>query len=465
MIKIITLKLLGFLAIVAGQTAWNTGDISFNYGSPIPDQTVELSGDFLSNEIPNQGVGGVAFSLGDSNIVSCIGYDIHITEGDTLADIFAIFLQDSAEIEPGYHVVGLNAGAIKLFVWLQDVDPEVVVGLIDTSFNLDSLSMLNAYVSLSGQIEIEELNDSTISGNFAGAMMNTGLDFMLVTDGVFAASNTLPELAYSNGSLDVVTDSGSVSFNGPLNPLQNDMGVGAVTNQIGDTLSTNLFGYMQEEDGTLTVYGMMFQAHTSEYPVPGMEAEFPIGFGNSSFAMPYVLTSASLDQVLYFLDSDSIPSLEDFENLYLPVIGENAILGYNLDETAYATLPGTLVANFSGDSFTLSEIWMLSNYTLPLATDSPSQNPKSQSLVGAAYPNPFNGNVIIPFEISESTQIDLIIYNMLGQKLNSRTIGAYQPGSYQYNLSMDQMLPGGLYYFSLRTSASLIGNGSFIYLK
>ncbi|NQV13895.1 hypothetical protein HQ531_00450 [bacterium] len=464
--KITTLIFLGLIGITNGQNAWDSGDLSFDYGSPFPDETVLISGDFLSSEIPNQGVGGIGFSLGDTSIVSCVAYDIHVTEGDTLADIFVIFLQDSTEIGPGYHIVGFGAGAIKLFVWLQDVDPAMVITMLDTSFNLDSLSTLNAYVSLSGQIEISELNETSLSGNFAGAMMNTDLNLILVNNGVFSVTNTLPALAFSHGSLELTADTTSVLIEGALNPLLNNGGVGAVTSQQGDTLTTNLFGYIQEDDETLTVYGMVFQASMEDYPEPGAQTEFTIGLEGIPFAFPYVLKNAALEQVLDLLDSDSLPSLIDFENLYLPISDGSAIYGNNIDEGAFAVLPGLIVSNSAGDNFWLTEVWQLSNAVLSGITEPLPQHPVSQVVVGNAYPNPFNSSVVIPFELTENSQINMLIYNMLGQEVGSLMIGNYLPGGHHYQLNMDRLnLAGGLYYFSLHSSSSHLGNGNFIYLK
>ena len=53
------------------------------------------------------------------------------------------------------------------------------------------------------------------------------------------------------------------------------------------------------------------------------------------------------------------------------------------------------------------------------------------TLLGDNYPNPFNGETTIPYVIGEQTTVDISIYDMIGQKLNTLVHGSLQPGSYK----------------------------------
>ena len=465
---IIILIMVNLTVIGFSQQTWDTGEIGFNYGSPFPNEVVAFSGSFLSSEIPAQGVGGFEVSQADTNFLSLVAYDIHVEEGDTLADIFTIIIQDSVEITPGYYVVGVGAGSIKGFIWMQDVDPAVVAGLIDTSFSLDSLSVLNPFISLSGQIEITELNEHTVAGNFAGAMLNTSMDFIIIGDGSFAISNTLPALTYDQGTVEIMADTSVQLIEGELNPLQSERGVGAVETQQADTLTTNLFAYAPQADGSLSIYGLVFRALADDYPAPGGQLAFAVGgeADDLPMALPYVLENASLEQLLQLLGSETLPGIAEFENLYLPAGAGTAVLGYTSDETAFATIPAVLMANATGASFSLVENWSLWSSAPTSIAGQFVYYPDQPDLVGKAFPNPFNSSTVIPFRLNENTQLNLKIHNILGQEAVSLAIGDFPAGSHNYQINMGQFdLAGGLYHFSLNSGIRTIGSGSFIYLK
>ena len=124
------LLLFAMASFLLGQSAWNTGDMSFSYQSfPTPGQTLDLSGDLISDEVPHEGVGGFELSLGDTHLVTLVAYDLYVSGNDTLADIFVIFMSDSLPLEEGDYDVNPSPEALKMFVWLSEVDPESLAGL------------------------------------------------------------------------------------------------------------------------------------------------------------------------------------------------------------------------------------------------------------------------------------------------------------------------------------------------
>jgi flagellar hook assembly protein FlgD len=81
--------------------------------------------------------------------------------------------------------------------------------------------------------------------------------------------------------------------------------------------------------------------------------------------------------------------------------------------------------------------------------------------LGENYPNPFDVETVIPFTLGEKTDIDLAIYNLLGQRINTLVQAALEQGSYtatwngedQYG---DKVLPG-IYLYKL-----VAGNQVFV---
>lgn len=65
------------------------------------------------------------------------------------------------------------------------------------------------------------------------------------------------------------------------------------------------------------------------------------------------------------------------------------------------------------------------------------------------YPNPFNNSTVIGYQISEKGDVELNIYNLLGQKVASLVNKKMQPGSYRILFNAGS-LPSGLYFYSIQ---------------
>ena len=79
--------------------------------------------------------------------------------------------------------------------------------------------------------------------------------------------------------------------------------------------------------------------------------------------------------------------------------------------------------------------------------------------LGDNYPNPFNNQTIIPFELNQTRFIDLIIYNIRGQPIKTLIRGKQNPGLYNiiwygkddYNQHVDS----GVYFYKLSIDQEL----------
>ena len=72
------------------------------------------------------------------------------------------------------------------------------------------------------------------------------------------------------------------------------------------------------------------------------------------------------------------------------------------------------------------------------------------------HPNPFNGATAILYEITETTHVQLSIYDFLGKKIATLLNDVQAPGSYRINWnSIDQhgkIAPSGIYFYELRAN-------------
>jgi len=79
------------------------------------------------------------------------------------------------------------------------------------------------------------------------------------------------------------------------------------------------------------------------------------------------------------------------------------------------------------------------------------------------YPNPFNPETIITYSLSQSGQTSLVIYNLLGERIET-LINQYQSiGNYSYNLNLSG-LPSGVYIYTL-ISGNTVSSKKMLYLK
>jgi len=107
----------------------------------------------------------------------------------------------------------------------------------------------------------------------------------------------------------------------------------------------------------------------------------------------------------------------------------------------------------------VAELTLASGASLSLRDDPTSLNDNdlsSNNLPGtfqiSAYPNPFNGRVNILFTVGQTDKIDISIYNVLGQKIQSLYSGE------EINAGMHKIFwdagsnPSGIYYYTLKSN-------------
>jgi hypothetical protein len=75
--------------------------------------------------------------------------------------------------------------------------------------------------------------------------------------------------------------------------------------------------------------------------------------------------------------------------------------------------------------------------------------------ISRIYPNPFNPQATIDFEVSEPTMVQLNIYNLNGQKVEVLKNAFTLPGKYSVNWNGTNH-PSGIYFVILQSSNSIV---------
>ncbi len=69
------------------------------------------------------------------------------------------------------------------------------------------------------------------------------------------------------------------------------------------------------------------------------------------------------------------------------------------------------------------------------------------------YPNPFNPTTTIPFDISESSEVEIKVFDVIGRLVRQYKLGDLHPGKYEHRINMVS-IASGVYFYELRASGS-----------
>ncbi|MGH1364126.1 MAG: DUF5666 domain-containing protein [Calditrichia bacterium] len=166
------------------------------------------------------------------------------------------------------------------------------------------------------------------------------------------------------------------------------------------------------------------------------------------------------------------------------------ISGSNIrvNQPEFVISPSVIVLNEFYQPITISDIAVGSNVTLwadntsqPTAiqiqrnSGSPTGvKPNEEPLIDAFllrqnYPNPFNPSTTIPVEINRAVDIELSVFNVLGQKVVTLHSGNLAPGSYRFQWSGSDAngftVAGGVYYYQLIIDTQISSGKKMILLK
>ena len=125
---------------------------------------------------------------------------------------------------------------------------------------------------------------------------------------------------------------------------------------------------------------------------------------------------------------------------------------------------------------TLAESWISSQdfgspgeeNTASLAYQSSKQILPEQTSLLKAYPNPFNGRINIPYQISRLEKLDIVIYDIVGNEIQKYPLKHSYPGKYNVSWNaknkLGQEVSTGVYFIKL-SSTSFKSVEKIIFLK
>ena len=102
---------------------------------------------------------------------------------------------------------------------------------------------------------------------------------------------------------------------------------------------------------------------------------------------------------------------------------------------------------------------MINNITI----HNPGQTPGKSKLLNN-YPNPFNQSTSIEYQLHSLSEVELSIYNILGQKVAMLVYAKQPAGHYKVEWNANE-LASGLYFYRMETDKGFVQSKKLILLK
>jgi len=98
----------------------------------------------------------------------------------------------------------------------------------------------------------------------------------------------------------------------------------------------------------------------------------------------------------------------------------------------------------------------------PVSIDEPAD--LSKEITIDAYPNPFKDQTVIQYTLHETTEIELSLFNVTGQKVHQLQSGILHPNDYRLDLNKDEYnLKTGMYLLKLTTENGIVEKKILMY--
>ncbi len=101
--------------------------------------------------------------------------------------------------------------------------------------------------------------------------------------------------------------------------------------------------------------------------------------------------------------------------------------------------------------------WTLGESDKPMPVEKTDESLPKQFALYRNYPNPFNPETVIKFDLPSSSFVNLTIYNSLGEKVATLINEQMNPANYSVTFDASS-LPSGIYICSLVTESNIAGN-------
>jgi hypothetical protein len=143
-----------------------------------------------------------------------------------------------------------------------------------------------------------------------------------------------------------------------------------------------------------------------------------------------------------------------------PMSGSPALSGA-LDTGDDYFVKTSYVGAFGGNNWllgwtALDQIGYLADITTGVAVEFNNNLPSSFELA-QNYPNPFNPSTTISFSLPQSSEVQLNVYNILGQQVASLVNSSMNAGTYNINWDASN-LSSGMYIYRLKAGTTVLTN-------
>jgi len=155
------------------------------------------------------------------------------------------------------------------------------------------------------------------------------------------------------------------------------------------------------------------------------------------------------------------------------ISGQNGYCGQNLEihfGFGDASVIDSLVVLWpSGEKEILTSIAVNQHLLLTeFNTQTSIQNTKNKLTLGFLlhpnYPNPFNPSTVIKYEIGTAGFVELVVYNIVGEKIGIIVSDTKSPGIYQAEFTGNN-LPSGIYFSTLSVDGMQVQSNKMVFLK
>jgi hypothetical protein len=163
------------------------------------------------------------------------------------------------------------------------------------------------------------------------------------------------------------------------------------------------------------------------------------------------------------------PQFVDFENANLhlrdtsPCIG-SGINSFTIEDLTYYAPEIDIEGNpRPAPEGSNADMGAYENSSPSFIGDNIAQLPVRFSL-GQNYPNPFNPRTIINYELPITNNVELNVYNILGQKVVTLISGKQKAGNHQVDWDASGFA-SGVYYYRLKTQAGFVQTKKLLFIK
>ncbi len=113
----------------------------------------------------------------------------------------------------------------------------------------------------------------------------------------------------------------------------------------------------------------------------------------------------------------------------------------------YFTFPLDLISDANARRILLEGVFQLFGVNTNIAMNEEAKVGKNFSL-SDNFPNPFNPETVISWQLAIGSRVELSVYNLLGEKVADLVSRWMDPGNHSYTFNAKN-LPSGVYYYQL----------------